>query len=337
MRDKQSISLLVKEVGDDGTFTGLLAAYNNIDYGGDKILPGAFTKTIKDQKGEIPLLWQHKQDSPIGMLKLEDSPEGLRVQGRLLLEDETAMKAYRLLKGRIIKGLSIGYDAVKEGVENGVRLLKELRLWEGSVVTFPMNPLALIDGIKAMEQKDDFATELSAVQLQDAQYQIFSALWSALSSIPWSDASAEDKIAAGAQMCDDFKVAYMDYLPKYLDYLNTEYGIETMSRKRMKSRVIDMQLVLQQKEGRKFSKDTLDLMKKAHDHVKSTDEIFQTLLTDEADGDEDEDGSDDNADASDESDDTSGEKAARRPPEPEADHSQAEMKILDEIFETLAR
>jgi phage head maturation protease len=51
----------------------------------------------------------------------------------------------------VLKGLSIGYDSVKDKVENGVRRLSELKLWEISLVTFPMNPVAQVTGVKNFE------------------------------------------------------------------------------------------------------------------------------------------------------------------------------------------
>jgi phage head maturation protease len=32
---------------------------------------------------------------------------------------------------------SIGFETIQDSVEDGIRLLKEIRLWEVSIVTFP--------------------------------------------------------------------------------------------------------------------------------------------------------------------------------------------------------
>ncbi|WP_158750235.1 HK97 family phage prohead protease [Acidobacterium sp. S8] len=138
----------------DGSFEGLLAVYNNQDLGGDIIVPGAFARTIANQGSQVPLLWQHKTDEPIGTLTLNDGPNALSVQGQLLLALPTAVAAYQLLKSGIIRGLSIGYDIVQDSVEGSVRYLKELRLWEGSIVTFPMNQAAVIQAIKSNVDDD---------------------------------------------------------------------------------------------------------------------------------------------------------------------------------------
>lgn len=133
---------------DAGTFEGMLSPYGNVDLGDDIVDPGAFTKTILEKGLTRPILWQHDTKQPIGQLNLIDSAEGMRFKGTLLLEIPKAYEAYLLLKARVISGMSIGYDSVKDVVEDGIRHIKELKLWEGSVVTFPMNELALVTSVK---------------------------------------------------------------------------------------------------------------------------------------------------------------------------------------------
>lgn len=161
--EKASFNLKVKAIDETGKFTGIGAVYNNVDLGGDKILPGAFTKTLEAGK-ELPLLWQHNPDDPIGSVKVTDTPQGLMVEGQLELEDPTAQKAYTFLKKGIIKGLSIGYDTVKAAFVDEVRELRELKLWELSVVTFPMNQSAMVTGVKAMSD-DDRSKHFKAIDM----------------------------------------------------------------------------------------------------------------------------------------------------------------------------
>jgi HK97 family phage prohead protease len=299
MPAKQRVSIEIKALQEDGSFEGVLASYNNVDLGGDSILPGAFTKTIKDRGSEIPLLWQHKSDEPIGSLTLVDLPTGLNVKGQLVMELPTAKKAYLLLKMRIIKGMSIGFDTIKDSVENGVRQLKEIRLWEGSIVTFPMNESAMVTSIKSMggsETKDDFNTELAEVQLQDAGWQMRCALFQALGSVVWaSGITRDDKVTAAQTIIEQFSAVFMEYLPQYLDWLAAEYGdMELMGKLRMEEKNFGAALSrkakglvapMELKEGKKFSAATLKSMKEAHEHVKSADDIFTALFDDEADDD----------------------------------------------------
>ena len=84
------------------------------------------------------------------------------MDGQLLMDLEQAKSAYLLIKAKVIKGLSIGFETIQETVENGVRQLKELRLWEFSIVTFPMNEAATISFVKSMSD-DDRADHLKAI------------------------------------------------------------------------------------------------------------------------------------------------------------------------------
>jgi HK97 family phage prohead protease len=157
---QKDFKFALKQLDENGTFEGLAAVYNNVDLGGDVIEPGAFSKSLADRGAEIPVLWQHDSREPIGLGKLSDSAQGLIVKSRLVLESPTAQKAYGLLKAGVLKGLSIGYDPVKSRVVDGVRRLSELKLYEISLVTFPMNESATVSSVKS----EDFDRELRAFQ-----------------------------------------------------------------------------------------------------------------------------------------------------------------------------
>ena len=279
IKRKNNLRMEIKEISADGSFTGMLSVYNVIDLGKDLVEPGAFTKTIKDHGNEVPMLWQHKPDVPIGTLTLEDGSDALYVKGQLLMELPEAKKAYLLIKARIVRGLSIGFDTVKEVLDGGIRRLKELRLYEGSIVTFPMNEAAQITSVKHLaERKEDFSTELAELQLQDAGYHMWCALRNALCSITWSGLSREEKLVAAAATLEQFSGAWMDYLPAYLDWLTEEYGdMETASRKRLEAKA------LQLKEGRRISAVTKSQITQAHEHVKSASDLLIALLDGEAD------------------------------------------------------
>lgn len=274
---KRQMRIDLKTLNEDGTFEGLLSPYNNVDAGGDVVEPGAYTKTLQENGTTVPVLWQHDQKCPIGNLELEDAPDGLHCKGQLLLELPEAKKAYLLLKAKVIKGLSIGYDAIKAQVVDGVRHLKEIRLWEGSVVTFGMNPLAVVTSVKSMESKGDFNEELLDRQLSDAMYQFICALQNALYGLPWSGLTRVEILSAAETVIEQFNAAYMEYLPQYLDYLAREYGLDTKSWSGQR----------ETKEGRKLSSATKGSLSDCHGHIKSAFDILAALLDEEA-GDEDE-------------------------------------------------
>lgn len=208
----------MKSLQDDGTFEGMLSVFNVVDLGGDLIEPGAFTKTIDENAGTVPMLWQHDTTQPIGTLQLKETSEGLAVKGKLILTVQRAREAYDLLKAGVIRGLSIGYKAIADKTKfiKGVRHIAEIKLYEGSVVTFPMLPVAQVTNVKA-EQKADFMTELELAQTYAMRHMMIESLCRALDSTVWSmEYDAESKVALSAESIDQFRESYVNFLPSLL-------------------------------------------------------------------------------------------------------------------------
>jgi len=137
-------------LAQDGTFEGMAAVYGNRDLGGDVIEPGAFDKTLKDRgEKKIPILWQHDANQTIGVIQeTKDGSAGLFIRGKLTLAVGKAREAYELMKDGALGGLSIGYEVIRKNEARGTRYLKEIKLWEVSLVTFPMNELAQVSSVK---------------------------------------------------------------------------------------------------------------------------------------------------------------------------------------------
>jgi len=149
------VSFEIKEISEDGTFIGYGSTFGNVDLGRDVIEKGAFTKSLKRKSiKDIKLLWQHDSHQPIGVWEsLSEDDKGLVVKGRLIREVRQAEEAYALMKAGAINAMSIGFSIPKGGHEidekKRVRVIKEVDLWEVSVVTFPMNPKAKIRRVKS--------------------------------------------------------------------------------------------------------------------------------------------------------------------------------------------
>ena len=147
--------LEVKSVEESGTFSGLASTYNVVDRGGDVVLPGAFTETLR-KSNERPLLWSHDTSEPIGLGVLEDTAAGLVVKGQLDLDVAAGRDAYSRIRKKICKGLSIGYLSVKDSFVNGARHLAQVELFEISLCVFPMNPAATVHMVKSIRSRRDF-------------------------------------------------------------------------------------------------------------------------------------------------------------------------------------
>lgn len=141
-------SLEIKSLNEDGSFEGLAAAYGNVDHHGDRIEVGTF-KSAEGQK--IPLLFAHKTDQPVGYATVTETPQGLAVKGKLLLDTVAGSEAYSRLKAGVLKALSVGFQLPKDGFafKDGVRVITKAVLKEISLVVFGANSDALISAVKS--------------------------------------------------------------------------------------------------------------------------------------------------------------------------------------------
>lgn len=137
-----------------GTFTGYASIFDMVDAYGETVMRGAFKKTLREKK-QFPLLWSHNVDKPIGVISGIEDEKGLSVMGKLNLDVQLAREIRSLMAQAAIKGLSIGFNVVKESIdkESNVRQLKEISLWEVSPCVFQACPEAEVGEVKSLELK----------------------------------------------------------------------------------------------------------------------------------------------------------------------------------------
>lgn len=160
---------------EQGIFEGYASPFGNVDSDGEIVDSGAFKESIASgfAKEGVKILAQHRdRDMPLGKsLELREDSDGLYVKGYI---SPTSMgNDYRqLIKDGVLGDMSIGYDIKSSYLDDkGVRHLTELELIEISIVTFPANPDAKIQGYKqkgGTKQMEDEMTGLSVVDLQEA-------------------------------------------------------------------------------------------------------------------------------------------------------------------------
>lgn len=156
---KSSMNATIKDVDENnGIVTGYYAAFGNIDHHFDKILKGAFKRSIKNNgpKGsnQIMHLLQHDARIPLGkptVLKEDDT--GLYFETKFA--DTTAAKdALALYDAGVYNEHSIGYRVMKwKRVDDANGNfdhyeLHELKLFEGSTVTWGANDQTPFTGFK---------------------------------------------------------------------------------------------------------------------------------------------------------------------------------------------
>lgn len=135
-------------VDDAGLITGIAWPFGVPDRTGDMIKPGAFKGVVPP----IPMLFGHDQNDPVGVwTEAVEASDGLRLKGRLLVDDVARAREVRaLVQSGAAKGLSIGFITRKAAPRSGGgRTISALDLVEVSIVTVPMHPGALITGAKS--------------------------------------------------------------------------------------------------------------------------------------------------------------------------------------------
>ncbi|MFF4547268.1 HK97 family phage prohead protease [Streptomyces sp. NPDC001406] len=143
--------------GDAGSLEGYLSTFGNTDLQGDVIEPGAFAKTVnRVNKEGVPLLADHNasvRDVLGTIVQASEDSHGLKIKAKFASDPDSQAIRQKLLDGHL-KAMSIGYEPMEWGFreeDDGmrVRVLKEVKLWEGSVVVFPANTQALVTTVKA--------------------------------------------------------------------------------------------------------------------------------------------------------------------------------------------
>ena len=162
--DLPDLELRAEPDGDGRTLYGRILPYGEvieINGGKETFEPGVFSDTDPES---VLLLWQHDPAQPIGRAtELEDVREGDApgYYGTFRVADTTtARDALSLLKDGIIRGLSVGIVPGQTSNRKGVRVHRQARLVETSVVTFAAYNGAEALAVRKEEPMEDTAPDV---------------------------------------------------------------------------------------------------------------------------------------------------------------------------------
>lgn len=147
----------LKELRDAWSFAGYASTFGNVDEGGDVVMRGAFSDTLK-LRPKPKLLWAHNQTEPLGVVQsLREDEKGLYGEWKIS-RTSRGQDAYTLLKDGAVDSMSIGYIPMDfEFTDDGIRKLHAVELLEVSLVAIPMNEEALITAVKERLSEMPFA------------------------------------------------------------------------------------------------------------------------------------------------------------------------------------
>lgn len=162
MYQVKSIPVEIKDLNlADRMVTGYFAAFGSTDYDMDVFEPGAFGKTISEWgpngKNKIQHLYQHDVKMPLAkpsVLVADDY--GVYFESRFAMTSY-ATDVLKLYEAGVINEHSVGFQILRAAPEQKdgktINRISEVRMWEGSTVTFGANENTPFVGMKSMDKK----------------------------------------------------------------------------------------------------------------------------------------------------------------------------------------
>src|SRR4030042_6440076 len=142
------VQLEVKAVNDDDwQVSGYISIFNTVDLTGDMILPGAFDKSLKSGR-KVRFLFNHDGGRILGAPRvLKPDQKGLYGSFKISKTPLGADVRQLLLDGAL-DSFSFGYNVQDYEYKGDVRVLKQIDLYEASLVSIPANSDAVVTGFK---------------------------------------------------------------------------------------------------------------------------------------------------------------------------------------------
>lgn len=151
-----------------GIVTGYAASFNTLDSDREIIMPGAFTKSIKEvgpqsQQPRIKHLLNHNTNQPLGVpISLVEDSKGLLYESKVGT-NEIATDFLKMVESGLITEHSIGFSTLRKTVQNPeadwkdqTTQLHELKLWEFSSLTaWGANQYTPLIGVKSLTSVED--------------------------------------------------------------------------------------------------------------------------------------------------------------------------------------
>jgi HK97 family phage prohead protease len=152
----------IEDVDEKGRILVAANAIGNVDSDEDRSMPGSFTKTLKENFSRLKWFLNHDTTKLLGV-PVEGKEDGaqLKMLGQLNMKKQLSLDTYEDYKlyaeyGKTLEH-SIGVEAVKKEIKDGVRNVNEWKLWEYSTLTaWGANSETPLIGIKS--EKDIIET-----------------------------------------------------------------------------------------------------------------------------------------------------------------------------------
>lgn len=174
LRDKKSVKDFEEE-GISGIEIEWYASTKDKDRGHDIVDPQAFKSALDLYMTNPIVLLQHNMEKPIGVVTEATIDEnGLYVKARITQDVDWVISA---IKNGVLRAFSIGYkildsEFLEEETSDGrdyANIIKDLKLFEVSVVSVPMNPYSLMKSMQDCFELKEVAEEEKEVVAENAK------------------------------------------------------------------------------------------------------------------------------------------------------------------------
>ena len=140
-----------KAAGDEWMVEGYVSHFNNLDYGGDIVRPGAFKKTLISGP-KVRFLRDHDPKLLLGApTKLFEDSTGLFGKFKIS-KTRLGEETHELVTDGVLDSFSFSYsaDEYKIDEKENTRDLLAVTLYEASLCSMPMNEEAVVTGFKGL-------------------------------------------------------------------------------------------------------------------------------------------------------------------------------------------
>lgn len=159
-KEVKAIDFELKEDAE-GKVSAVFSVFNSLDSDGDVVLPGSIKSGFKS--GDVPMVWAHKWDMPIGKGRIEEDEGKATFNGEFFLDTDSGQEAYKIVKNMgDMQQWSFGYrvnDAERAPFKSAnseeevdARYLKDLTVFEVSPVLVGANQETYTMAIKSNKE-----------------------------------------------------------------------------------------------------------------------------------------------------------------------------------------
>ena len=169
---------LKKSKSKKGAVEAVFSVFNNKDSDGDVVIPGAVRSGFKS--GDVPMVWSHKWDMPIGKGKIKQDNDKATFEGNFFMDTEAGKEAYNLVKsmgdlqqwsfGFRVEDSEVGkWQKNADAEEETARYLKDLTVYEVSPVLVGANQETYTMAIKEASEKDELEKKVVDTESMDEE------------------------------------------------------------------------------------------------------------------------------------------------------------------------